>query len=153
MTSLFMKSIFPRIEQKKRLDLFCESVKHAWKYKLCALQVINLPSSMVEGIPALKRDAQTACNGYVLFTANKLKIFPGYCWDGPSGLTYDTKNSLRASLFHDVLYQAIAEGVLPNSCRKHADTLFLAILKEDGMTCLRRWTWYAAVRVFGRFYV
>ena len=32
-----------------------------------------------------------------------------YAWDGPSGPTIDTSNSMRASLVHDVLYQAMRE--------------------------------------------
>lgn len=72
-----------------------------------------------------------------------------YAWDGPSGPTIDTKNSMRAALIHDILYQAIREKELPKKCRAKADKLFLELLKEDGMFCIRRWIWYLSVRAFG----
>ena len=75
-----------------------------------------------------------------------------YSWDGPSGPTIDTRNSLRASLVHDVLYQAMREkGIkFSYSSRKWADKIFLKILKEDGMGIIRRRLWYFAVRLCGK---
>ena len=78
-------------------------------------------------------------------------VLPGYSWDGPSGPTRDTENAMRGSLFHDVLYQAMREGLIT---RKHnrriADKVFRRHLKEDGMTFLRRWLWWIGVRLFAR---
>ena len=72
-----------------------------------------------------------------------------YAWDGPSGPTIDTKNSLRASLVHDIFYQAIRNGVIPDSYRRLADKEFRLILKEDEMSFIRRWIWWVGVRIFG----
>ena len=72
-----------------------------------------------------------------------------YAWDGPSGPTIDTKNSMRASLVHDVLYQTIREKGLPYEFRKRADLEFRRILKSDGMSFPRRWIWWTAVRLLG----
>ena len=78
-----------------------------------------------------------------------LVIHKGFKWDGASGPTFDTENSMRATLVHDALYRAIAKGHLPESCRAFADREFRRILKQDKMSWLRRWLWWAAVRKFG----
>ncbi len=77
----------------------------------------------------------------------------GYAWDGASGPTIDTPDSMRASLAHDGLYQLIAEKLLPESFRRKADVIFRRLLKEDGMWWLRRRAWFRAVREFGGNYL
>ena len=77
-----------------------------------------------------------------------LTIEKGYAWDGPSGPTYDSRNSLRASLIHDALYQLIRLELLPPYHRRAADLDLDRILKEDGMWSLRRWYWIRGVRWF-----
>jgi hypothetical protein len=77
-----------------------------------------------------------------------LNILKGYAWDGPSGFTYDSKNSLRASLVHDALYQCLRFGLLPKGIRKYADKELNKILKEDCMWVVRRWYWLKGVRWF-----
>ena len=86
---------------------------------------------------------------YAIHGDRTVSVDPGYAWDGPSGPTFDTGNSMRAALIHDVLYQAIREGGLPASYRRKADREFRRILKADGMTLLRRLAWWLAVRLFG----
>jgi hypothetical protein len=78
-----------------------------------------------------------------------LVISAGYAWDGASGPTRDTKNSMRGSLIHDALYQGIREKVLPESFRPLADSEFWLIVNEDGMRWWRAWAWFGAVRRFG----
>ena len=80
---------------------------------------------------------------------NRVAVAPGYAWDGPSGPTVDTRNSMRASLVHDVLYQAMREGGLPQEARAWADREFRRMLKAEGMWWPRRWVWWAAVRMLG----
>jgi len=77
-----------------------------------------------------------------------LTILKGYAWDGPSGPTYDSRNSLRASLVHDSLYQCMRFGLLPSKMRAYADKELNRILKEDGMWSIRRWYWMRGVRWF-----
>ena len=86
-----------------------------------------------------------------LFCINKncMVVEKYYAWDGPSGPTIDTSNSMRASLVHDVLYQAIREEGFARKFRGRADLEFLRILKSDGMSFPRRWIWWSAVRLFG----
>ena len=90
---------------------------------------------------------------FIEIRADRLTIKEKYAWDGPSGPTVDTKNTLRASLVHDALYQAIKLKMLPTSFRKQADKEFLRILKQDGMFFLRRWGWYLSVRYFAGRYI
>ncbi|HUS49701.1 MAG TPA: DUF1353 domain-containing protein [Candidatus Paceibacterota bacterium] len=73
----------------------------------------------------------------------------GYAWDGASGFTIDTKNSMRASLIHDVFYQCLREEILPLSLKEYADSLFKKILIQDGMNKIRANIWYIAVKRFG----
>ncbi len=82
-----------------------------------------------------------------------LEVIKGFIWDGPSGPTYDSPSSMRASLIHDVLYSLISKGVLPKDYRKAADREFRRIAIEDDMWRWRAWVWYYSLRVFGGFAV
>ncbi|MDE0100879.1 MAG: DUF1353 domain-containing protein [Bryobacterales bacterium] len=73
----------------------------------------------------------------------------GYAWDGASGPVFDTHRTLRATLIHDILYQAMRQRKINPADRKLADRTMLAILKEDRMWPHRRVWWYLAVRLFG----
>ncbi len=84
-----------------------------------------------------------------LFDDGLLKIKRGWAWDGPSGLTLDTKNSMIAALVHDALYALMQRKLISWDCRKEADALFYRLLKEDGMWQWRAGYWYAAVRKLG----
>jgi len=77
-----------------------------------------------------------------------LTVYRGYCWDGPSGPTLDTKSFMRGSVVHDVLYQAMRLGLLSNFYRKAADLELDKLLKEDGMMWLRRKYVYLGLRAF-----
>ena len=83
-----------------------------------------------------------------------LVIQTGYAWDGPSGPTLDTPDTMRASLVHDALYQWNREQGTERATypqfRKLADQEFLRLLAEDGVGFVRRWIWYWAVRWRGR---
>ena len=80
-----------------------------------------------------------------------LWIAEHYAWDGPSGPTIDTKTFMRGSLFHDVLYQMIREGVLDKKYRIVADKLLRKICLEDGMNKFRAWYVYRIIRIAGAF--
>ena len=96
------------------------------------------------------RPARTVSHDFIKLTPNgTLTIFNGYAWDGPSGPTFDTKNFMRGSLVHDALYQLIGCGLLPLSDRAQADEELRRICIEDGMSQVRAWWVYQAVRMFG----
>jgi len=99
---------------------------------------------------------QTAISGFAittdyinLYRDGTLLIRKGYAWDGPSGPAIDTKNFIRGSLVHDVLYQLIREDRLPFSYRLRADDELARICQEDGMMMPRRWWVKLAVNIFG----
>jgi len=82
-----------------------------------------------------------------------LTIKHGYAWDGASGVfTVQTKNTMRASLVHDALYQLMRLRLIMENERQHADKLFYKMLIEDGMFKFRAKYFYAAVCVFGAEY-
>lgn len=83
-----------------------------------------------------------------LGTDGRLLIKKSYAWDGASGPTFDTQNSMRASLVHDALYQLMREGLLSLVCRPDVDRLFYELCVEDGMWRWRARLWYWAVKHF-----
>lgn len=78
-----------------------------------------------------------------------LTVGAGYAWDGPSGPTMDTPDSMRASLVHDALYQLIRLGKLSNGLRAEADKVFREICVAAGMGKIRAYSWWLALRLFG----
>lgn len=79
-----------------------------------------------------------------------LVINPGYAWDGASGPTFDTRNSMIGSLVHDVGYQLIRLGKLGAEEKRYFDGLLEEICIEDGMFTWRARLWRWAVLKFGR---
>ena len=81
-----------------------------------------------------------------------LSVKKGYAWDGASGPIINTRDTLVASLVHDVLYQAMRLNLIKSSKenRKIADKNFFEILKMHGVNSIRRKVWYFAVRLFGK---
>jgi hypothetical protein len=75
-----------------------------------------------------------------------LLIKTGYAWDGASGPTFDSKNTMLGSLIHDAIYQLMREGWLDFAERKQADELLRDIMISKGMTKFRARIWYRAVR-------
>ena len=88
------------------------------------------------------------CEHYRI-SGDRIEFKPGFGWDGASGPTVDSENTMRASLVHDCLYRAIKDGAIRPQYRARSDREFRRILKQDGMTWLRRWIWWWAVRLGG----
>lgn len=78
-----------------------------------------------------------------------LRAKKGYCWDGPSGPSIDTKTFMRGSLFHDAGYQLIRMGLLPIEYKRQIDDLLKRICLEDGMSLFRAWYVHRSVVMFG----
>lgn len=78
----------------------------------------------------------------------ELTVRAGYAWDGASGPTIDTKNSMKGSLIHDALYQLLRQNLLEHSWRRKADELLFEICIESGMFKWRAWLWRKMVSVF-----
>lgn len=82
-----------------------------------------------------------------LQTDGLLRVRKGYVWDGPSGLTIDTKSSMQGSLAHDALYELMRKNLLLRRYRKAVDKLLRQICVEDKMWEFRAQGWYKAVRI------
>jgi hypothetical protein len=63
-------------------------------------------------------------DGYII-------IDEGYEWDGASGPTIDTDDTMDGSLVHDILYQMMREGRLSRKYRKAADKCIKIMCIED----------------------
>ena len=85
--------------------------------------------------------------GSVQGNTRQMNIDEGYPWDGASGPTIDTKDSMLPSLIHDFLYEAFRQGKLdPGEWREKADLEFYDLCLACGMGKLRASTWYYAIR-------
>lgn len=114
--------------------------KSGYKYQLAESYTISIP---IHGISAKTR--------YITLTpTGELTIKSGYAWDGPSGPTFDTENTIRGSLVHDALYQLIRLGFIPHHLRQKTDQIMHTILLQDGMSRIRAWLWYKGLRIGGR---
>ena len=83
---------------------------------------------------------------FTLTTSGILQIRSGYAWDGASGPTFDTKDSMRASLVHDCFCQMLRNKDLDYELyAPYVHALFKTILLADGMGSLRAWYWHLAV--------
>ena len=81
-----------------------------------------------------------------LSTQGILTIKKGYSCDGPSGITIDTKNSMKGAFVHDALYQLMRFGLLPQSFRPIADQLAYDIWRNSGMSYVRSKIWARALK-------
>ena len=68
-------------------------------------------------------------------------IRAGYAWDGASGPTLNTDNSMVPSLFHDAAAQLMRQGLLPQEMLPSVNAHFDYMLKKRGMSWLRRKMW------------
>ena len=87
---------------------------------------------------------------YILFDLDgTMMVMEGYAWDGPSGPTYDSLDSMRGSLVHDAGYQLMREKHLdPTVYRDSFDREFWKMLIEDGMLEILANGWYDGVHLF-----
>jgi len=84
-----------------------------------------------------------------LWSDGVIHIDQGYEWDGASGPTIDTDNTMDGALVHDVLYQLMREEWLSINYRKAADQCIRQMCIADGMSVIRAYYWYLALRVGG----
>ena len=83
---------------------------------------------------------------YILLSVTgELEIRYGYAWDGASGPTIDTLNSMRGSLVHDALCQLMRMDLLDRKWKTKIDLLFEEILIVDDMSKCRARVWFRGV--------
>lgn len=118
--------------------------KSGYKYQLVEKYIITIPELM-------DLDRKPINTSYIdLLNNGWLKIHSGYAFDGPSGPTIDTKNFMRGSLIHDVIYQLIRIGKLPITYRQRADELLREMCIHDGMSAFRARYVYWGCRWFAK---
>lgn len=110
-----------------------------YKYRLLADLVLQ---SSIKGIFLRTEYIELRYDG-------QLTLRKGYAWDGPSGPTVDTEDSLAGSAGHDALYQLLTLKAIPAHLREAADNDLRRWCVEDGMLPARAAYWYEGVRVFG----
>lgn len=81
----------------------------------------------------------------------KLTVYPRYKWDGVSGPTWDSKNTMVPGLGHDALYQAIRLKLLPLMYKAKIDLLFKAQLLDNNMHKFRAGYYYKSVYWVGHY--
>ena len=89
---------------------------------------------------------------WFLIKDGKIYIYKGYAWDGASGPTIDTKDTIRASLIHDCLYQAMRLGLIEENYRKNADKELYNQMVSAGCWKFRAFLWYISVRLFCSYF-
>jgi hypothetical protein len=82
---------------------------------------------------------------------NNLYADAGFGYDGASGLTVDSENSMEGALVHDIGYRLLRAGLLPSKFKGLFDRLFKIVLKRNGMGYLRRTIWFNAVKRFASY--
>lgn len=120
-----------------------------YRYQLAADYTYELPSPFAPFCAGVQ--IPEPLNPFFLILPScALVAFRGYAWDGASFfLARDTRTTIRSTLIHDVITQAIRLGILPPECRHLADLTMYRVLIEDGTVQAEAWTWYQAVREFG----
>ena len=89
--------------------------RKGYKYQLAELFEIDTPIT----------PSRSLTNEFiVLLPSGKLTISKGYAWDGPSGPTWDTDNSMTPSLVHDAFAQLMRENSLHQRWRIKTNHFF-----------------------------
>ncbi|NOZ53139.1 MAG: hypothetical protein GXP08_08360 [Gammaproteobacteria bacterium] len=115
--------------------------KKDYKYQLFKEYTTNIQ---------IKQDNDIKTNYIKLSPEGIIVIKKGYAWDGPSGPAIDTLNFMRGSLVHDALYQLMRNDELDKvKFKDSADRLLQRMCKEDGMSSLRAWGVYQALKYTG----
>lgn|SRR5574344_1145223 len=78
-------------------------------------------------------------------------IAKDYAWDGASGPTIDTKDSMVAALIHDGFYQLMRRKDIPIVAKAAVDKDFYKNLVHNGMFVVRAYVWYLGVKIFAKF--
>lgn len=115
--------------------------RKGYKYQLAKKFTMVLPFAPTENL----------VTQYITFTVDgRITILGGYAWDGASGPTFDTDNTMTPSLVHDALAQLMRLGFLPRSYRIKSNKLLKEMMLKRGMFPLRAKLWFDTLRFFGK---
>lgn len=116
----------------------------------------NFKYQLAESISVFVADLADLCiNGHSyikLENGGWLTVLDGYCWDGATGAPNNPDN-MRASLFHDALYELMQQGLLDRKYRDVADRLLEKLCIEDGMSRFWADQFYSFVHAFGQSHI
>jgi hypothetical protein len=117
--------------------MFCYRSLRNWKYELTEDYLCQTEIKSFD----IKHD-------YVLLNPDGLLFIPkGYMWDGASGPTIDTKDSMEPSLVHDALCQLMRLNLLPFDKLDFVNDLFYQMCIISGMSKFRAWIWRKSLGV------
>lgn len=114
--------------------------KKGFKYQLAETEVTVTPIKPPENI-----ETKFIC----LSTNGVLTITAGYAWDGPSGPTIDTENSMTPSLNHDAFAQLMRMKLLHRRLRLLSNIFFYNQCLKRKMIKIRAWFWKKNLDKFG----
>lgn len=120
-----------------------ENLKYIGGFKF---QIIE---DFIISIEGLNLDRDIKHEFMEFYTDGTLILKRGFAWDGPSGMTIQTKNSMIPSAVHDALYRLIRYGYLPLTFKPISDKIFYKLLLRYGMHPWRAYVWFLSVRLFG----
>jgi len=120
-----------------------KKIKHL-KYKYEVVEYYSCQLKFILGYTVTDRYFSITDSGF-------LTVLPGYKWDGASGPTIDTRNTVRASCVHDVLYQCMRCRYLPQLVKNASDKELSRIMKEDWKPKTIAAHWWNSIRS-GYFY-
>lgn len=83
----------------------------------------------------------------VLEEDGTLWVGKGYIWDFASGPAIDTPAMVYGSLAHDALYDMMNSGTFPKKNRRAVDKWFISLLKDAGVSWIRRQWVYLGIRL------
>jgi hypothetical protein len=112
-----------------------------WKYRTNRVYHFKLaivPKAPID-LPFLKMDMDGVTT-----------VLVSYAWNGASGPTWDTKNSMVGSLIHDIIYQLIRLGLIDAGYKEYGDNVLHDVCSEDGMWEWRADYWRWAVLTYGQ---
>ena len=116
--------------------------RKGYKYQLAEDQVFHTPITPPHNINT---------EFLHLGTDGVFVIDGGYAWDGPSGLTWDTKNSMTPSLGHDGFFELLRKKELNPLWLDPVNSYLYDCLIANRMSRLRAGIWYRAVDQFADF--
>ena len=114
--------------------------RKGYKYQLAENEFLMVPISP---------DQDIVTEFINLSTKGELNIRSGYAYDGPSGPTWPTDNTMVPSAVHDVLAQLLRQGLLSQGQLAGVNELFNQMLKDRGMFWFRRWYWLKGLWLTG----
>lgn len=128
----------------------CLYFKRGLKYQTTRDFNIKLSLPLPDGtIQTVIPYAPVKCDYFSLDMQGNAVIYKKYGWNGASGPTYDTLNSMIGSLVHDFGYQLIRLGLIDPKYKELFDQMLHDLCIEDGMWEWRADYWQWAVLNFG----